>query len=233
MKTVLYACADLAYDQIFSPVVTHARDRVMLFADRKPRFVSGWQWRPLPDEVAGLSPSLANRFCKFFPAQVFPEADFSIYVDANTLILGDLRPLLDEFIASGADIGLFPHMERFDIFEEFEFCQRGEQDPAGRLTKKAQAQLRHYQDEGLPREHAFTENAILFRRHGNPALDAAMELWWRQLETYTKRDQLSLPYVLHKSDSEPRSGTGTTTIREPVFQRYMHRRGFVNDLKSS
>lgn len=229
MKTVLYACTDLAYDQIFSPVVGTPGIEPVLFSARKPRFVAGWRWRPLPAEVAGLSPSLANRFCKFFPETIFPEAEVSIYVDANTLILADLRPLLDEFIASEADIGLFPHQERFDIFEEFEFCKRVNKIPPADHAK-GQAQLRHYADEGLPRDHVFTENAILFRRHGNPALAAAMALWWEQLERFTKRDQLSLPYVLHKSDLKVKLWDWNYKFENPYFKRYMHRRGFFDDL---
>ena len=98
----------------------------VLFADRRPRFVRGWQWRPLPAETAGLSPTMVNRFAKFFPHVIFPEAEVSIYVDANTLMLADLTPLIEEFRVSGADIGLFPHKQRFDIAEEFAFARKVE-----------------------------------------------------------------------------------------------------------
>ena len=48
MRTVLYACTNLAYDQIFTPVAMTPGVDFVLFADRRPRFVRGWQWRPLP-----------------------------------------------------------------------------------------------------------------------------------------------------------------------------------------
>ena len=123
-RTVVYACTYLDYDQIFSPVAPTPGVDFVLFADRKPRLVRGWQWRPLPEAVDGMSQTLANRFCKFFPHAVLPEAGCSIYLDANILILGDLTPLIADFLASGADIGLFPHRERSTLAEEFEFCRQ-------------------------------------------------------------------------------------------------------------
>jgi Protein of unknown function (DUF616) len=229
MRTVLYTCTNLAYDQIFTPVAPTPGVDFVLFADRRPCFVRGWQWRPLPPETAGMTPVMVNRFAKFFPHRIFPEADCSIYVDANTLMLSDLRPLIEEFRASGADIGLFPHKQRFNIFEEFEFARKVGKIPAADADR-GRAQLAFYRAEGLPDGHLFTENAIIFRRHGSPALAPAMDLWWEQMERYTKRDQLSLPYVLHKTGLEVKLWDWNYKWENPYFKRYLHRRGALSDL---
>ena len=227
--TVLYACTNLAYDQIFTPVAMTPGVDFILFADRKPRFVRGWQWRPLPPQAAGLSAAMANRHAKFFPHLIFPEAEISVYVDANTLMLADLTPLIAEFRASGADIGLFPHKQRFDIWEEFEFARKvGKVPPED--AAKGEAQLAFYRAEGLPEDHLLTENAIIFRRHGNPELARAMDLWWGQMQTFTRRDQLSLPYVLLKSDLKVKLWDWNYKFENPYFRRYLHRRGALSDL---
>ena len=229
MRTVLYACTNLAYDQIFTPVAMTPGVEFVLFADRRPRFVRGWQWRPLPAAAAGLSPTMTNRFAKFFPHRLFPDAGCSIYVDANTLVLADLTPLLAEFFASGADIGLFPHKQRFDIHAELAHARQVGKVPEEDAERGA-AQLAFYRAEGLPDDHLFTENAIIFRRHGRPALAAAMELWWEQMQTYTRRDQLSLPYVLYKSDLAVKLWDWNYKFANPYFRRYPHRRGTLRDL---
>ncbi len=230
MKTVLYTCADLAYDQIFTPVAATPGVPFVLFSDRRPRLVRGWEHRPFPEATRGLSPSLVNRYCKFFPQRIFPEADVSIYVDANLLVTADLSPLIAEFRASGADIGLFPHKERGDIFEELAFGARVGKIPPGDVAA-GEAQVARYLAEGLPRAHRLTENAIIFRRHAAPGLGPAMELWWEELARATRRDQLSLPYVLMKSglavwiwDWNYRSDPN------PYFSRYIHRRGLASDI---
>ena len=229
MKTVVYSCTDLAYDQIFSPVAPTPGVEFVLFAARRPRLVRGWRWRPLPEAVHGLTPALANRYAKFFPHRVLPEAERSIYVDANTLILSDLTPLLDEFAAADADIGLFRHQERSSLREELDFARQ-----VGKISaadaEKAEAQLRRYQAEGLPADPPFTENAILFRRHGSPALEAAMALWWDELEAGARRDQLSLPYVLFRSELAVKLWDWNYKYENPYFMRYLHRRGPLSDL---
>ena len=233
-QTILYSCANLAYDQIFSPVVPSPGIEPVLFSDRRPRFVSGWNWRPMPAEAAALGPSLANRHAKFFPQKIFPEADYSIYIDANLLVIADLNPLLAEFIASDADIGLFPHSARCDIAADFDFCKE-----VGKIAPKDYAlgaeQLAFYRAEGLPGGHIFTENAIILRRHGRgeargEALEAAMELWWDQLARFTKRDQLSLPYVLHRSGIKVKLWDWNYLAPNPYFSRYIHRRGWLSDI---
>jgi hypothetical protein len=229
MKIVLYACTNLAYDQIFSPVAKTPGVEFTLFSDRHPRFVRGWTWRPLPEQTRGLSDTLVNRYCKFFPHEVLPEADCSIYVDANTLILADLTPLIAEFIDSGADIGLFPHKQRSDIVEELAFGKACGRIPPQDFAK-GDAQLKRYFAEGLPPDHVFTENAIIFRRHAAPGLAPAMKLWWEQLEEFTKRDQLSLPYVLHKSELKTKIWDWNYKFENPYFKRYLHRRGFLKDI---
>lgn len=230
MKTLLYTCADLAYDRIFTPVAATPGVDFVLFSDRRPRFVRGWEHHPFPEATRGLTPSLVNRYCKFFPRRIFPRADVSIYVDANLLVIGDLSPLIAEFVASGADIGLFPHKERSDIFAEFEFGKRVGKIPPAEF-ERGEAQLARYLAEGLPRDQLLTENAVIFRRHAAPGLDPAMELWWDELERGARRDQLSLPYVLWRSGLATRIWDWNyRSDANPYFSRYIHRRGLASDI---
>ena len=169
----------------------------LLFAARRPRLVRGWRWRPLPEAVARhvadarqpLLPSSSRSGC-------CPRHRVSVYLDANTLVLADLTPLIAEFLASGADIGLFRHQERSTPAEEFDFGRQVGKIPPSRRGEGPRAARAATARPGCPRTPPFTENAIIFRRHGSPALAAAMELWWAELENYIRRDQLSLPYVL-------------------------------------
>ncbi len=43
------------------------------------------------------------------------------------------------------------------------------------------------------------ENNILFRKHNSDNIIKLMNDWWEELNTQTKRDQLSLAYVLWKN----------------------------------
>ena len=207
---VLYACTDLAYDQVFSPVEATPGVAPVLIADRQPRFLGGWRWRPYPPEAAALSPALANRWCKFFPERIFPEAEISIYVDANTLILADLTPLVAEFRASGAAIGLFPPRRARRHRGGARLRQGGGEDPA-RRDGDGRGAARGLPADGLPADapaspRTASSSAATARRGST----RRWTLWWQELSRASKRDQLSLPYVLMQPGSRSRSGTGAT-----------------------
>ena len=231
MRTVLYACTNLAYDQIFTPVAMTPGVDFVLFADRKPRFVRGWQWRPYPPRGGRALAHHDQPLRQVLPAPIFPEAEISIYVDANTLMLADLTPLIAEFRASGADIGLFPHKQRFDICEEFAFARKVGKVPAADAAKGA-AQLAFYRAEGLPDGHLFTENAIIFRRHGGgqsrarggdgPLVAADADLHPpRPAEPALRADEVG---------AEGEALGLELQVREPLLPRYLHRRGALSDL---
>ena len=200
MKTVVYTCANLAYDQIYSPVVATPGSSMCCFPTAARASSPAGSGAPArPGCVPRLRPS-ANWFCKFFLQRLFPEAGISIYLDANLLILGDLQPLINDFLARGGDRPV-PAWRAQRHRQRIAFCKRvGKIGPAD--SARGEAQLAAYAAEGLPPDHGLTENAIILCRHDAPGLDGAMDLWWQQLATYTKRDQLSLPYVLWKSGLE-------------------------------
>jgi hypothetical protein len=222
-RPVVYTCTFLDYDDIYTPVVVSPGVDYVLFSDRKPPLVGGWRWRPMPPETAGMSQTLANRYCKFFPHRLFPDAQLSLYVDGNTLMCGDVWPLLRAFTDSGAALGLFRHQMRDNIEEEVAYClQVGKIAPAE--AAKAELQLKAYAKAGLPAEHVLTENGVLLRRHDAPGLDAAMTLWREELERHTRRDQISLPYVVHATGVSVEIFDWDYKRDNPYFQRYPHRR---------
>lgn len=229
MRVVVYTCTFLSYDQVFPPVRKTPGADYVLFSDRRPRCLSGWKWRPLPEAARFMSQTMANRYCKFFPHRLFPEADLSIYVDGNTLILEDLRPLIAEFTAAGSGIGLFAHKERDNLLAEFAWGQRTGKIPPEEV-ERAEEQLARYQAAGVPPDHILTENGIIFRRHGDPDLGPAMDLWWDELCAYSRRDQLSLPYVLCATGIATKIWDWNYKFRNPYFLRYPHRSGFSVDL---
>jgi hypothetical protein len=228
-RVVVYTCTFLSYDQVFPPVRRTPGVDYVLFSDSRPRFLGGWEWRPLPKAAQSMTQTMANRYCKFFPHRLFPEAEISLYVDGNTLILANLSPLITEFRASGAGIGLFVHKERENLLAEFAWVQRTGKIPPEEAGRAAE-QLARYRAAGVPPDHVITENGIILRRHGDPDLGPAMDLWWNELCTYTQRDQLSLPYVLHTTRIAKKIWDWNYKYRNSYFLRYPHRSGFAVDL---
>ena len=159
---------------------------------------------------------------------MLPEVGCSVYLDANILVLGDLTPLIREFVNSGADIGLFPHRERSTLAEEFEFCRRVGHPPSD--VEKGLAQLRRYREAGLPpRPLVHRERYPLppprqpGPRRGNRSLVGGAQ------GLYPARPaEPALRVVPHQAPDEDLGLE--LQVPKPLFVRYPHRQGPLGDL---
>ncbi|RDC71448.1 DUF616 domain-containing protein [Rhodovulum sp. 12E13] len=222
MRKVVYTCTFDSYDNLMSPLARTPGTPFLHFSDRAAPLTFGWRFRPLPGAVAGWPQNEANRYCKLLPHRVLPDVDLSIYIDGNILVLGDLTPLIEEFVASDADLALFPGENNRTVEEEILLVLKGDRLSPERAVA-AKAQLAEYRRQGgadLP----ITMNGILFRRHGRARLDRLMEEWWEETRRWAMRDQFSLPPLLAASDVTVHSWNWQYFHKSnPYFSVKMHR----------
>jgi len=199
-EIVVYTVSLGRYDYLFPvpPQGRATRIRWVLLSDRRPLLRRGWEWRPLPPEVPGGSATERNRYAKFFPHKLFPQADISIYIDANVALKRPPLPEIESFAASGAAIGLGHVQERRTIQEELAFCRGAGRFDAAHVARMND-QVAAYTARGLPETHRLYAGRVIFRDHRHPGLAPAMDLWWREFLAHSRRDQLSLPWVLHET----------------------------------
>jgi len=202
----------------------------VLFSDR-PRRAKGWAVRVLPVD----QPSLA-RFSRsikvLIPEALRHEYDYSIYLDANRRLLAPIDDLRDEFERSRSAVGLFRHDARDSFVDELTACIRrdklDDRDKARWLP-----QLDFYRAEGLGLEGKLFDTGVLFRSHRHQSHDPAMSLWWDQLDRFTKRDQLSLPYVLDKLDVDYHVFDELLQSPDARFRVYPHVNSRLSRVKRS
>jgi hypothetical protein len=200
-KVTVYSCSTNDYDKIIrKPFGNFEVSSWNLYTDNFNIECVGWNKKKLkhPDNLININ--LIDRWHKFYPHEFIDDVDISIYIDANIEIIGSIGPLIEEFYNSGKIIGFFKHPQRDNILDEIKACYR--------LNKidlpegiKIQNQLRKYQNQGFDFEKKLLSGGVIFRRHdNNNFLQNSMNLWWNELSAYTKRDQISLPYVLWRSN---------------------------------
>lgn len=159
-----------------------------------------WQIRPLV--FSELDNTRNNRWHKTHPHVLFPEYDSSIYIDANINIMS---PYLFDVINSknGANL-LIPLHPLFDcLYMEVDrvlkvIVKQGREDaePVERMHKLIQ-------DDNFPEHYGINENNCIFRKHNDEKIIKIMDDWWYYIENFSKRDQLSLSYVLWKHNIKP------------------------------
>lgn len=120
----------------------------------------------------------------------FSEYEYTLWIDGNIRIKKDISSLVTEWKMH--DISLFKHPERTCAYEEANVCSKYKLDKAPVITK----QVEKYKAEQFPEKYGLWCGGIIFR---NNRVNHFNELWWEEISTGSKRDQISLPYAIWKS----------------------------------
>lgn len=201
-KKVIYTCTTGDYDYINVNMFINPQYKYVCFTDTQrdidKKTIGVWEIRPLA--FSKLDNQKNNRYHKFFPNELFPQFEESIYVDTNVLAkTSKLFDLADE-LHNKKDIfiAIPPHKSRNCIYKEIDKCLKSLRDKPETLEKHRN----FLQSEGFPKNLGLTENNVIYRKHNDERCIKVMQEWWEMLAIYSKRDQLSLFYVLWKNGFE-------------------------------
>lgn len=189
------------------------------FTDRE-REAKGW--RQVIVDPGQPSDNLNAKVFKVLPHRYLQDYEYSMFVDANTVFLGRTAEFVD-ICRRGGDFVMWQHPLRDDIYTEVSaIIAHRRHSPA-----KVLDQLRHYSEDGLPRNTGMFEASFIWRRHGDPKVSAFMEEWWDQICSFSSRDQISLAYLVWKTGTRPtllprELGTSRENI---FFFKARHRHG--------
>jgi hypothetical protein len=189
MRGVVYTAITAGKDLLTAPAWRLSGVDYVCFTDDISIQAEGWATVPLPEQHP--DPVRSAKRPKILPHLHLPDYDWSLWVDANFKIVGDLGPLIDEHLAKGPHFA-FRHYKRACAYEEPEACIRHGKDDAGRLRDQA----RRYRSLGMPEGLPVASNAVVLRRHNEPDVIELMEAWWREIQLGVRRDQVSFPYIL-------------------------------------
>jgi len=136
-----------------------------------------------------------QRFVKIcIPDEIFDNYEYSVYVDCKRASVIDFEWLLS-FMESQSDFVTRQHKTRDCVYDEGRVCIEKKRDDEATILR----QLDFYRRENYPAHNGLHYSYILLRRH-TERLKEFSRLWWEQLEKYSHRDQISLPYVAWKHD---------------------------------
>jgi hypothetical protein len=143
-----------------------------------------------------LAPVRRQRWVKIcIPNELFDNYEYSVYIDCKRPFAIDFEWLLG-YLEAESDFMTRLHRRKRDcLYEEGKICGERGMDSVVKISK----QLDFYRSENYPVRNGLYWTTILFRRH-TKRLKEFSKLWWEQLERYSFRDQISLPYVAWKHD---------------------------------
>jgi hypothetical protein len=156
---------------------------------------------------------LNNRKYKVLPHRYLSEYEFSIYIDGDLKIINDLGKLADDFIKF--PLSVLDHSlcginstgtlnTRNCIYDEANFIKwLGDNHPRKHYKDNIQTifkQMEKYKFENYPYKNGLARTSVIMRNHNDPQVIQIMEDWWLELKYWSKRDQLSFPYVCWKNN---------------------------------
>lgn len=192
-KIVVYTTNFGRYDELEDPEFTDEGVDYVCFTDDESYRSDVWK-----TEYISFPPSedlaLKVREYKLFPDRFFPGYEVSVWVDSKFQVRGDLRRYIAQYMRESSLLH-FPHFERDCIYDEALECYRVKKgDPI-----MIGGQIYRYYMDGYPRHNGLLEGGCIVRAHHEPRLKKVMEDWWEQVKRYSRRDQISLPYVCWKN----------------------------------
>ena len=131
------------------------------------------------------------RYYKCTPHLHFPEADVTVWVDGNVRLMIPARAAVKRWLKN--DLAIFTHHDRRCLYVEAEFCARMGKGKRAVL----QRQTKHYRKQGMPAGWGLPETKCVIRRN-TEAMQKLGDAWFAEIERFSVRDQVSLPYVCWK-----------------------------------
>jgi hypothetical protein len=130
------------------------------------------------------------------------------YTDVFLWIDGSVRVLSPRFLSrmldylGDADIAVFKHHARGNIYQELEYVRSKVEQGDGYNSSRYKGQplsgqVEQYCLAEFPKEHQLFELGIIIRRN-TPVVNRMFDDWWMENMRWSNQDQLSFPYIYHR-----------------------------------
>ena len=194
-KIAIYTCISDGYDNLTEPVYKNEYMDYYVVTEAAIPHQSMWNKIDLKsvNTVRNLDKIRKARYIKLHPHELFPDYEYSLWIDGNVCVMADIIPMLLAMIQSGKKMGchLHPHRNRLKTEAKAISSLKRKVDP-----EKMMQQVSDYYRKGYADECSIFETTVLLRKHNDKNVQKIMSDWWSQIKKYTTRDQLSLHYVL-------------------------------------
>ncbi len=211
------------YDDLLEPRCCPDNCRFFMIGDRtRIPENSVWEYFELPEEIqtriSGMNNTEKNRFLKMMPHLLFPDFNYSVYLDGNIRMVTDPTEFINRMPESG--FSAHRHVSRDCVYEEARAVIELKKAPKEKIEELVQFLRR----EKMPAHYGLPECPVLVRRHRQPECVRLMEEWWKLFERFPYRDQLLLPLVLFENGirTEEIARLGKNVRHCTSFRRYTH-----------
>ncbi len=213
---VVYTAITGGFDSLREPEIVDSNFRYICYTDQEDLQSDVWEIRKIPIENNDYNRT-AKKF-KILPHRYFPEYEWSIWIDGQLQITGDLRELVSRYMRT-SHLMCFLHQVRTCIHDEAEICKMLGHDAAEIVDN----QMKRIMSTGYKDDNELIAGGFLVRRHNEADVKVLMEDWWEMIYEGSRRDQLSFNFVAWKNDFFF-DITDLNIMDNQFFRRYSHKK---------
>ena len=162
-----------------------------------------------------------SREMKILPHKYLSEYDVSVYIDGSTMIDRNITDFVKKKIQN-CNFAARKHDKRSCVYDEanhiINIFDKNPKDKPEIIRKHIET----YKKQDYPQNNGLFATGVLIRRHNDLKLIKCMEQWWNMYMTGCRRDQLSLPYALWKTNCKIENFI-TQKEYEKIFTHIGHR----------
>lgn len=199
-KAVIYTSLTGGYDNLPQYEVLDDYFDYICFTNDYPEGsrVGQWEIRSIPVRLADNT--RLSRYVKLMPHAVFPDYEYSVWLDANLAITdSSIYDILKSYISAGELWCAVKHPLRDCIYEEARACIL-----IGKAAfNEIQPFTKFLKSKHFPRKFGLFENNFILRKHNDEIIKVIDDDWWSIYMAYSKRDQLSLCFLFWKHGFKP------------------------------
>lgn len=197
MKIIFYSANIADYDYFYRPKNKDLNVDYYLFTDNK--YFKSPHWNIVNTKNLNLN-KLDNRkiarFIKINSHKVLPKHDISIWLDHCFKFTHDnINNMLNDLLFHDKMIMCYAHDERKCIYEESKICIERKLDNKSII----ESQISRYKKEMFPANFGLFSTGLMIRRN-NLGVNNFNEIWWKEVNSGSGRDQLSQSYASWKSN---------------------------------
>ena len=187
MKTAVISALFGDYDAWEDPIIANSEYDYFLFTNQP---IESKVYKVI--QVDNHHP-LEHRLVKILPQSYLPDYECFVWHDSNITQVADIKLLVDKSMEA-ADIVFLQHPMNKCTTRELHLCSALKKDDIALMSR----QVHEYILEGFPMNYGAVETGVNIRKN-NAATQKFSELWWEEVSTKSKRDQISVKYALWKS----------------------------------
>lgn len=195
-KKVIFSAVVGNYDTILQPkIIDEDFDYILFSNDILDDNVGIWKVRRIP--YSNDDKTRVARYVKTHPEELLRGYKHTVWMDANIQVVSSkFYDILNKVISDNVIISSFWHNERNCVYEEIAAVVYTGVEEESVAVKWLNKLIK----EKYPRKNGLYETNLVYRNIDEVRIRHFDMLWWRCIDNYSRRDQLSFNYSLWKLD---------------------------------